>query len=195
MYTGPQLGAAIREAMAAKKVTQAAVAKAFNVTQPSVSEWLRFGRIGKQHIPLLVSWFSDVVGPEHWGLPKSWGADITFQPADGGAALVVEVKKTHAPVPAEPRSPPPDFSDRREVSDSDWAALTAIKTLYTHDEIEEMKGRAMEKLQETADMLRTQQQRAHGKPPRAQLARTETHPDRERLLNPADEPASKRSKQ
>lgn len=61
---------------------------------------------------------------------------------------------------APPPAPPPDFADRREVSDSDWAALTAVKTLYTHDEIEDMKTRAMEKLQETTAMLRRQQAKA-----------------------------------
>lgn len=74
MLTGPELGAALKEAMRLKGVRQAAVAAHFKIAQPSVSEWIRYGRIGKQHIPTLVSFFADVVGPEHWGLPVQWGA-------------------------------------------------------------------------------------------------------------------------
>lgn len=74
MHTGSKLGDALKEAMTIKGVKQAAVAEAFGIKQPSVSEWLKFGRIGKKHIPQLVEWFSDVVGPEHWGLPASWVA-------------------------------------------------------------------------------------------------------------------------
>jgi transcriptional regulator with XRE-family HTH domain len=80
MYTGEKLGSALREAMRLKGVTQAEVADAFGVTQPSVSEWLRYGRIGKRHITRLVEWFSDKVGPEHWGMPASWSSSP--QPID-----------------------------------------------------------------------------------------------------------------
>ena len=72
MYTGPQLGNALKAAMKMKGATQAEVAAAFGIRQPSVSEWLKFGRVGKKHITKLVEWFSDVVGPEHWGLPATW---------------------------------------------------------------------------------------------------------------------------
>jgi transcriptional regulator with XRE-family HTH domain len=73
MLTGKDLGAAIREAMTKKGVVQSDVAEAFGIKQPSVSEWLKFGRVSKKHINHLVHYFSDVVGPEHWGLPASWG--------------------------------------------------------------------------------------------------------------------------
>jgi hypothetical protein len=81
MHTGPELGAALKGAMAKKGVTQKDVAKAFGITQPSVSEWIKFGRIGKQHIPALVAYFKDVAGPEHWGLPSAW--DTPAPPASG----------------------------------------------------------------------------------------------------------------
>lgn len=74
MLTGKELGDALARAMATKQVNQPAVAKEFGVQQPSVSEWIRFGRIAKKHIPHLVEYFSDVVGPEHWGLPPTWTA-------------------------------------------------------------------------------------------------------------------------
>jgi transcriptional regulator with XRE-family HTH domain len=72
MHTGPSLGAALRAAIKLKGVTQAEVAEAFNVRQPSVAEWIRHGRIAKKHLPRLVDYFSDRVGPEHWGLPPEW---------------------------------------------------------------------------------------------------------------------------
>ncbi len=68
MLTGPNLGAALKSAMRLKKVTQEDVAREFGIKQPSVSEWTRFGRIGKEHVSHLVHYFSDVVGPDHWGL-------------------------------------------------------------------------------------------------------------------------------
>jgi len=73
MLTGAELGKALEKAMTLKQVRQPAVAKEFGVKQPSVSEWIKFGRIGKRHIPHLVEWFAEVVGPEHWGLPPEWG--------------------------------------------------------------------------------------------------------------------------
>lgn len=71
MLSGPELGKAIAEAMAKKPATQKQMAAAFHVSQPSVSEWLKHGRVAKKHIPLLLDYFSEVVGPDHWGLPIS----------------------------------------------------------------------------------------------------------------------------
>jgi len=73
MLTGPALGDAVRRAMALKKVKQRHVAEEFGVSQPSVSEWLRFGRIDKKHLSHLVAYFSDVADFAHWGLPAEWG--------------------------------------------------------------------------------------------------------------------------
>lgn len=74
MHTGPQLGQALKAAMTLKGVKQDAVAAEFGIKQPSVSEWTKLGRIGKKHIPRLVKYFEDVVGPEHWGLPPEWAS-------------------------------------------------------------------------------------------------------------------------
>lgn len=71
MLTGVELGRAFAEAMREKCVKQADIVREFGVKQPSVSEWIKYGRIGKQHIPKLLTYFADVVGPDHWGLPFS----------------------------------------------------------------------------------------------------------------------------
>lgn len=68
MLTGPELGAALRAAMDLRKLTQMDVAQEFGVAQSSVSEWIKYGRIGKKHLNHLVAYFSSVVGPDHWGL-------------------------------------------------------------------------------------------------------------------------------
>lgn len=73
MLTGKELGQALKKAMVAKKVVQREVAAEFGITQPSVSEWVKHGRIDKAHINRLVAYFSDVVRPSHWGLPDEWG--------------------------------------------------------------------------------------------------------------------------
>ena len=74
MLTGTKLGDALGDAIKKKGLTQQQVADEFGIRQSSVSEWVRFGRIGKQHIPHLVAFFGDQVGPEHWGLPPGWKA-------------------------------------------------------------------------------------------------------------------------
>ncbi len=54
MLTGPELGAALKAAMEMKGgMSQTALAKEFGVKQPSVSEWIKFGRISKSHVPNL----------------------------------------------------------------------------------------------------------------------------------------------
>lgn len=83
MLKGSALGAALKEAMQLKKVTQAVVAKEFDIAQPSVSNWIKTGRIDKEHINHLVTYFADVVGPDHWGLPR--GPDVVYHDAAGNA--------------------------------------------------------------------------------------------------------------
>lgn len=71
MLSGEELGAALKAAMKLKGVGATEVAQAFGVTQPSVSGWVKDGRIHKKHIPTLIDYFADKVGPDHWGLPFS----------------------------------------------------------------------------------------------------------------------------
>lgn len=88
MLTGKELGDALRIAIEKKAITKKAVADHFGVKPPSVQDWLNFGRIGKKHLNELVSFFSDVVPPEHWGLPP---VDLAV-PDSEGRLTVIEAK-------------------------------------------------------------------------------------------------------
>lgn len=79
MLERQELGRALRVAMRLKGVKQWQLAKDFGVTQPSVSEWVKDGRIAKRHLNKLVAYFLEQVQPSHWGLPNSW------TPADPGS--------------------------------------------------------------------------------------------------------------
>lgn len=68
MLTGEELGKAIEAARNAKGVTNADLARQFNVKPPSVQGWIKTGRISKDKLQELIGYFSDVVGPAHWGL-------------------------------------------------------------------------------------------------------------------------------
>lgn len=68
MLTGKDLGRAIGDAIKRKGVSQAQVARHFGVKPPSISDWINRGTIRKDRIDELVGYFSDVVGPEHWGI-------------------------------------------------------------------------------------------------------------------------------
>jgi len=75
MLTGKQLGQAIAQAIALKKASgaikrEADVAAHFGVRQPSLADWKKRGTISKEKLPELWRYFSDVVGPEHWGLTE-----------------------------------------------------------------------------------------------------------------------------
>lgn len=68
MLTGQDLGRAIEIAIQKKNVKKADVARAFNVKPQSVNDWVKHGRVAKQHLMNLVEYFSDVVEPSHFGL-------------------------------------------------------------------------------------------------------------------------------
>lgn len=68
MLTGKELGAAIEAARLLKRTTKKELAAHFKVSQPSVQDWVNRGTIDKAKLPGLWEYFSDVVGPEHWGL-------------------------------------------------------------------------------------------------------------------------------
>jgi transcriptional regulator with XRE-family HTH domain len=69
MLTGDKLGKAIADAILKKGITQRELARQFGVKPPSVQDWIKRGTIDKGKLPALWEYFSDVVGPEHWGLP------------------------------------------------------------------------------------------------------------------------------
>ncbi len=68
MLTGEELGAAIAAAIEKKNVKKKDVADCFGVKPPSIQDWIKRGTIDKAKLPALWQYFSDVVGPEHWGL-------------------------------------------------------------------------------------------------------------------------------
>lgn len=88
MLNGTDLGAAIKAAIEKKIASgaapsQAAIARHFNVRPPSIHDWIKKGSISKDKLPELWRYFSDVVGPEHWGL-KAWpemGPHSSTEPA------------------------------------------------------------------------------------------------------------------
>lgn len=75
MLTGKELGAAIAAAIDLKIASGAIsskveVARAFGVRPPSIHDWINKGTISKNKLPLLWDYFSDVVGPSHWGITQ-----------------------------------------------------------------------------------------------------------------------------
>jgi len=84
MLTGPELGAAIEAARIAKGVSKKKLADDFQVKPPSVQGWVKNGRIDKSKLMDVIAYFSDVVGPEHWGLRAGFSyeslPDITSDP-------------------------------------------------------------------------------------------------------------------
>lgn len=70
MLNKSELGSAIESARLKKGVTKKAMADHFGVKPPSIQDWVKHGRIDKEHLPELFRYFSDVVGPDHWGLAQ-----------------------------------------------------------------------------------------------------------------------------
>lgn len=73
MLNRKELGRAIAKAIELKIATglissKAEVARHFNIKTPSLYGWIEKGTISKSKLPELWRYFSDVVGPEHWGL-------------------------------------------------------------------------------------------------------------------------------
>lgn len=71
MLKGEKLGAAIEAARIKKGVSKAELARQFKVKAPSVQGWVKNGRISKDTLAEVITYFSDAVGPEHWGLDNS----------------------------------------------------------------------------------------------------------------------------
>jgi hypothetical protein len=92
MLTGKDLGVAIKRAVELKDkaerdagrpgVRLVDVARHFGVKPPSVLDWYSKGTIAKSKLPALWLYFSDVVGPEHWGLASFPQARVTGEVFD-----------------------------------------------------------------------------------------------------------------
>lgn len=73
MYTGKQLGEAIRLAIEKKmarwpELRKRDIAQHFGIKEPSIADWIKKGSIQKEKLPKLWAYFADVVGMSHWGL-------------------------------------------------------------------------------------------------------------------------------
>lgn len=85
MLTGTDLGAAIEAARIAKGVSKKKLADDFSVKPPSIQGWVKNGRIDKSKLMDVIAYFSDVVGPEHWGLrPGFTYANVTEEGSETG---------------------------------------------------------------------------------------------------------------
>ena len=86
MLKGKEFGAAIGEAIqrkldAGSALSKAEIARHFGMKPPSLSDWVKKGSVAKDKLPELWRYFSDVAGPEHWGLSESeWPAGLTSPP-------------------------------------------------------------------------------------------------------------------
>lgn len=77
---GKALGKAIDQAIrlkidAGKTKSRSEVARDFGVSPQAIRGWVNTGSIAKEKLPQLWKYFSDVVGPSHWGLSE---ADALF---------------------------------------------------------------------------------------------------------------------
>ena len=74
-------------------------------------------------------------------IDRSAMPDYVLTDASGRVTAVVESK---APRPRDVAPPPPDskFTDKREMSDSDWATLEAVKLFIPEHELKELRERA-----------------------------------------------------
>ncbi|EXF45240.1 Cro/CI family transcriptional regulator [Pseudomonas sp. BAY1663] len=90
MLTGPELGAAIEAARIKKNVPKNALAKVFGISAPSVNGWVATGRIDKSKLIEVIRYFSDVVGPEHWGLVGDDAEMLKLAPVLGPAGSAAD---------------------------------------------------------------------------------------------------------
>ncbi|EPL7197430.1 DNA-binding transcriptional repressor RacR [Klebsiella michiganensis] len=86
MLSGKELGRAIEQAINKKISTgtaksKAEIARHFKIKPPSIHDWINKGSISKEKLPELWNYFSDVVGPEHWGL-RGYPTSSDIQPTE-----------------------------------------------------------------------------------------------------------------
>lgn len=59
------------------------------------------------------------------------------------ASYILEGSESQAPHPSGPPPlPPPDFADRREVTDTDWGLLQDVHLVMSEQELSELRARA-----------------------------------------------------
>lgn len=100
MLTGQDLGEAIAKALEENGKSQAEAARFFGVKPPSVTGWLKTGRISKDNFDKLRSWLTKTPD-SHWGANSS---PVTLKDAhivrvSGGKEDAVEVMRSMGAVP------------------------------------------------------------------------------------------------
>jgi len=125
MLSGIELGRAIEQAIN-KKISlgsaksKAEIARHFKIKAPSIHDWIKKGSISKEKLPELWNYFSDVVGPEHWGLE---GYPINYNVRDKASSHDgwVELSNLYNKSPLE-RQVIVDFILRQDCLDNpEWA--------------------------------------------------------------------------
>jgi transcriptional regulator with XRE-family HTH domain len=86
MLAGKQLGEAIEKARISKGISKKQLADEFGVKPPSVKGLVRDGRIDKKRL-VMMHYFGDVVGPEHWVFGDIMDAEMRAHP------LILQIAK------------------------------------------------------------------------------------------------------
>ena len=135
MLTGKELGAAIEQARERKGASKKALADAMGVKPASVQDWVKYGRIAKERINDLVAYFSDVVGPEHWGLefPSPVKGTPTGSPAHQASATTFSAGAYNPSIgPAEQDLPHPNEEEFALVPQLDVKAACGDGRFQDH---------------------------------------------------------------
>ena len=83
MLNGKEFGRAIgvainRKLDAGLVASKAEIARHFKMQPPSLSDWVKKGSVAKAKLPELWRYFSDVAGPEHWGMTQGeWPTELS----------------------------------------------------------------------------------------------------------------------
>lgn len=90
--------------------TKAEVARHFGMQPPSLADWVKKGSVAKDKLPELWRYFSDVAGPDHWGLsPEEWPSGLS--PISEGRSP----KRPEGGVAVLPEPPSSEFVPVRRV--------------------------------------------------------------------------------
>jgi len=97
MLKGKELGQAIKKAIelklelgSAKSKTE--IARHFDVRLPSVYDWINKGSISKDKLTKLFDYFSDVAGPQHWGIPDGSMLQVPSHDTETDADVELKLK-------------------------------------------------------------------------------------------------------
>ena len=109
MLTGQELGAAIDAARIIKNLSKKALAEHFHIAPPSVQGWIKTGRIDKSKLIEVIDFFSDVVGPSHWGLSERSANNLFLNESDDAAAELSAAAGAQASPGTKAKEGPADY--------------------------------------------------------------------------------------